>query len=181
MTCRASTRCYASIVRQRQRAVGRAEALVGDTVIVRRLGPGDEDVLALLNEQDAAFDLAGRGGPARPLASRDAAEYLTDPTVLHWVAEEQGGAVVGHLLCYVQRRRRGDPRQAMVYEVGVRGDRRRRGVGRSLLDALEAWMRDAGVRGAWVLADNPGAEAFYRACGFAADDDQPVQMSRRVR
>jgi len=28
-----------------------------------------------------------------------------------------------------------------------------------------------------VLADHPGAEAFYRACGFARDDEQPVQMT----
>jgi hypothetical protein len=33
----------------------------------------------------------------------------------------------------------------------------------------------------WVLADNPGAEAFYAACGFRRgdDDEQGVLMLQR--
>ena len=34
----------------------------------------------------------------------------------------------------------------------------------------------------WVLADNPGAEAFYAACGFlrGADNDQDVLLELDV-
>jgi predicted N-acetyltransferase YhbS len=146
---------------------------------IRLLGPGDEAVLSALARDEAAFDVAGRGRSRPALGNAAATAYLADPDVLHWVAEE-GGAVVGHLLCYVQRRRVGDSTQLMLYEMGVRDDRRRRGVGTALVGEMERWMRAAGVAGVWVLADNEGAEAFYEACGFSRDDLQPVQMSRRV-
>jgi GNAT superfamily N-acetyltransferase len=146
---------------------------------IRLLGPGDEDVVAFLARDDAAFDVAGRGRPRRTLSADAAADYLADPHVLHWVGEVDG-FVVGHLLCYLQRRRAGDPTQLLLYEIGVRDDRRRRGVGRALVAAMEEWMKAAGVESVWVLADNDEAEAFYAACGFSRDDDQPVQMSRRL-
>ena len=41
---------------------------------------------------------------------------------------------------------------------------------------MRRWMEDESVGEAWVLADNPGAESFYAACGFARDEDQVVQM-----
>jgi hypothetical protein len=31
---------------------------------------------------------------------------------------------------------------------------------------------------AWVLADDDGAVAFYRACGFAVPDGQATYMTR---
>ena len=66
---------------------------------VRRLGPGDEPVLALLAEQGPEFDLAGRSSPDRPLSATNAAAYLADPGVLHWVAEVNE-LVIGELLCH---------------------------------------------------------------------------------
>jgi hypothetical protein len=40
------------------------------------------------------------------------------------------------------------------------------------------WMEREGVPEAWVLADNPGAETFYAACGFerGGENDQGVLM-----
>jgi N-acetylglutamate synthase-like GNAT family acetyltransferase len=98
--------------------------------------------------------------------------------VLHWVAEEDG-VVVGHLLCYVELRRAGEMRQLLLYEIGVRQASRRRGIGTALMQSMRRWMNDEGVVEAWVLADNPGAEAFYAACGFARDDEQAIQMTLR--
>src|SRR5262245_47551463 len=80
---------------------------------VRRLGAGDEEVLAGLARDEADFDLEGRGGPRSPLDPAAAAAYLADPAVLHWVAEEDG-AVVGHLLCLVLPRRCGDARELLL-------------------------------------------------------------------
>ncbi len=106
---------------------------------VRRLGPGDEDVLALLARDEADFDLAARGGARPPLETGAAAAYLADAGVLHWVAECRGD-VTGHLLCLVQLRRVAPVRQLMLYEVGVRRAWRRRGGGRALLGAMADWM-----------------------------------------
>jgi GNAT superfamily N-acetyltransferase len=142
---------------------------------IRRLGPGDEPILSLLAAEDADFDVPGRGAPREPVAGADAALYLTDSSVLHWVAEWDG-RVVGFLLAYVERRRARTPRQVLLYEIGVREHHRRRGVGRALVDEMRRWMESERVSEAWVLAA-PEAEAFYAACGFVRDDEQPVQMS----
>ena len=149
-----------------------------DVITTRRLGPGDEPALALLAQEEPAFDIEGRSGPRVPIGDAAAADYLADQHVLHWVAEDVG-IVVGHLLCYVQRRRAGESLQLMLYEIGVRDDRRRQGIGRALIAEMEEWMREAGVGTVWVLADNEGAEAFYAACRFSRDDPQPIQMSRQ--
>ena len=45
---------------------------------------------------------------------------------------------------------------------------------------MERWMREHGVNEVWVLADNPGAVEFYRACGLGVEDEQPVYMTRAL-
>jgi predicted N-acetyltransferase YhbS len=99
---------------------------------IRLLSSGDEAVIAALAREAASFDVQGRGNSRAPLTAIAAGDYLTDEQVLHWVAEE-AGTVVGHLLCYVQRRPAGSPLQLMLYEIGVRKDQRRQGVGRALM------------------------------------------------
>jgi len=144
-------------------------------ISVRLLGPGDEAVLALLNDEDADFDLAGRGGPGRPLGAADAAAYLADPAVRHWIAEEDG-RVVGFNLCYVLRRRNDAAREVLLFEIGVGQGSRRRGAGRGMVAAMRDFMAREGIREAWVLADNPDAIQFYAACGFVVDEEQGTQM-----
>jgi GNAT superfamily N-acetyltransferase len=152
---------------------------------IRLLRPGDEGVLTLLAAEEDDFDLPGRSTQRSGITGDDAVAYLADPTVLHWIAEDDQ-RVVGHLLCYVQRRRVGAPRQLLLYEIGVRSGHRGRGVGRALISAMGDWMKAENVGTAWVLADNEGAEAFYARCGFTRSDVQPAQMTlrretRRVR
>lgn len=143
---------------------------------IRLLGPGDEAVLADLSADEGSFDLDGRDPePSQPLEPKDSAAYLGDPAVLHWVAED-GDRVVGFNLCYVLRRRSDAARELLLFEIGVHRDVRRKGVGRALIAAMRAWMDEQRVDLTWVLADNPGAEAFYAACGFVRDDEQGVQM-----
>jgi GNAT superfamily N-acetyltransferase len=148
---------------------------------VRRLGAGDEPVLALLAEEAPDFDLAGRSAPEPPLAASDAAAYLADVNVLHWVAAADG-EIVGELLCHLLRLPSGAGRELLLYSIGVRSGHRRRGAGRALVDEMLRWAEAARVPEVWVLADNPGAEAFYAACGFArgADSEQGVLMLRRT-
>ncbi len=146
---------------------------------VRRLGPGDEPVLTLLATDDADFDIADRGTPLEPLDPDAARRYLANPAVLHWVAADDD-AVVGELYCILLPLRSGAGREMLLYEIGVRTEWRRHGIGRALLAAMEAWMRGNGVTEVWVLADNPGAVDFYRACGFATDDSMAVYMTREL-
>jgi GNAT superfamily N-acetyltransferase len=143
--------------------------------VIRRLGPGDEAVLAVLAADEEDFELEERDAQRAAVTGADAAAYLSDPSVLHWVAEENG-AVIGFLLAYVERRRVDEPRQLLLYEIGVRKAHRRRGVGSALVEAMRTWMRENDVSEAWVPAD-PEVEAFYAACGFVRDDEQPVQMT----
>ena len=148
---------------------------------IRRLGGGDEGVLAVIAREADDFDLAGRSKPETPLSPSAAAAYLADPGVVHWVAEEDG-LVVGELLCHVVRLPSGSGRELLLYSIGVRAARRRRGIGTALIREMLGWARAAGLEEVWVIADNAGAEAFYTACGFArrADDEEAVYLERRV-
>lgn len=111
----------------------------------------------------------------------DAAAYLADPGVLHWVAEADG-RLVGELLCHLLRLPSRDGRELLLYSIGVRASDRRRGVGRALVEEMLRWMTAEGLREVWVLADNPGAEEFYAACGFrrGEENEQGVLMLREV-
>ena len=66
----------------------------------------------------------------------------------------------------------------MLYEIGVRDDRRRQGIGGELVAEMDAWMAKNGVTKVWVLS-TAEAEPFYAACGFSRDDPPPIQMTRR--
>ena len=148
-------------------------------LVVRRLGPGDEPILNLLAADNADFDIAGRGAPQRALDPEAARSYLANPAVLHWIALADE-AIVGDLYCVLLPLSDGEGRELLLYEIGVREAWRRRGVGRALLATMDAWMRENRVTTAWVLADNPAAVEFYRACGFGVEDSQPVYLVRSV-
>jgi len=144
------------------------------------LGPDDIATLELLALRDPEYDLEGRGEPLEPLSPQAARRFLADPAVLFWVAREDGH-VAGFLYCLVVPLRSSDEQELLLYEIGVRSEWRRRGVGRLLLDHMEGWMRTNGVGEVWVCADNVAAVNFYRACAFTAPAEQPVYMTRRVR
>ncbi|HXU69758.1 MAG TPA: GNAT family N-acetyltransferase [Polyangia bacterium] len=145
-------------------------------MIVRRLELGDEEVLDLIARDEADFDVEGRGKPRAPLAEAEARAFLSDRDVLVWIAEE-ADAVIGFLTCQIIRKRAETP-ELLLYEIGVRAARRRHGVGRALVGAMNEWMRACEVTEVWVLADNDVAIAFYRACGFAAPGGVSTYMTR---
>src|SRR5262249_39092950 len=147
----------------------------GPAVDIRRLGPGDVDVLTLLAREDDDFDLEGQAGRETPLASRPASEFLAHPDLLTWVALA-GKDVVGFVFCHVLRMRKEPARELLLYEIGVRSAWRRRGVGRRLIGAMVEWMRAEGIVTAWVLAGHAGAERFYEACGFKTGSGPAVYL-----
>lgn len=149
------------------------------TPVIRRLGPGDEAILAGLATEDADFDLDARGAPLPPLGPDAAQRYLANPAVLHWVAAE-ADQIVGHVYCLLVPLRSGAGQELLLYEIGVRQAWRRRGVGRALVDQMHDWMHTNGVDEVWVCADNQVAVAFYQACGLAVEGEQPVYMTQQL-
>jgi aminoglycoside 3-N-acetyltransferase I len=146
---------------------------------IRRLGPGDEPLLARLAADDAAFDSAGRGEPLHAPDPEAARRYLANPAVLHWVASE-GDILVGSLYCVLLPLDTDSAGELLLYDIGVHHQWRRRGIGQRLLAEMERWMEAHGVTVVWVLADNAAAVDFYRAGRFVPEEVQPVYMTRQL-
>lgn len=142
----------------------------------RRIGRDDVALLQQLAQNDVDFDLAEREASRAPLSREQAEAYLADPNVLHWVAEANG-EVLGFLQCQIIRKHAGNPIELLLYEIGVKAEARRRGVGRSLMEAMFAWMAEHRVSETWVLADNDEAVAFYEACGFTRSTEMAAYMT----
>lgn len=152
------------------------------TATIRRLTEDDVAVLTLLAAEDGDFDIEGRGEPIEAPDVVRARTYLANPTVLFWIALD-GETITGFLQCLVLPIRTGRGHEVLVYEIGVRKSYRRIGVGRALMTHMESWMRTNGLEEMWVAADNPGAERFYKALGYARTEPeffQPVYMSREL-
>jgi aminoglycoside 3-N-acetyltransferase I len=122
-------------------------------VNVRRLAPGDEDIVIALAE---------RGPPTR----EHAAEFLADDRMVFLVAFEAGDPL-GFVFGYELLRRHGDPTIFFVYEVDVREQHRRRGVARMLFGELERLARNRRIRRAFVLTaeSNEPAMRLYESVG----------------
>jgi ribosomal-protein-alanine N-acetyltransferase len=147
-----------------------------DGVSVRRLGPGDEAVLARLAREGARYEeederAQNEAADETPLAPADAATFLSDDHTHLFVAscadEHAGDEVVGFVVANELLHRHTFTRMLLVYEIGVRDDHRRRGIGRALLDALRELAIERGIPEGFVLTNesNGPAMAFYAAAG----------------
>jgi [ribosomal protein S18]-alanine N-acetyltransferase len=134
---------------------------------VRRLAPGDEAVLPQLS---AWVDRP-------PLDEEGAARFLANERN-HLLVAFDDEQPVGMLLAHELDRRHGDDRKMFLYEIDVREDRRRRGIGRALMDELARLCRERGYANAWVLTDeqNPAAMSFYAACGGTREQIDQVMF-----
>ena len=152
------------------------------SIHIRRLTEDDVPVLTLLAAQDGDFDIEGRSESIEAPDPIRARAYLANPNVLFWISLD-GEIITGFLQCLVLPIRTGRGYEVLVYEIGVRQAFRRVGVGRALMTHMESWMRDNDLEEMWVAADNPGAERFYKAIGYARREPeyfQPVYMSREL-
>ena len=115
---------------------------------IRRLGPGDEDVVRALATRTPHFEL------------------LEDQRTIFLAAFEDGEPV-GFVLAHDLPRRHDPPAKLLVYEVDVREDHRRRGIGKALLAELARIARERRIRQGWVLTDddNEAGMALYRSAG----------------
>jgi ribosomal protein S18 acetylase RimI-like enzyme len=134
-------------------------------VAVRRLGPGDEEAVL---KAAALFDVA-----PKPDATR---RFLADPTHHLLLAFDADDNPVG-FVSGIEVTHPDKGSEMLLYELAVDEAVRRRGVGGTLVEALERLAREHGCYGMWVLADydNEAARATYaRAGGRAAS--RPVMI-----
>jgi ribosomal protein S18 acetylase RimI-like enzyme len=120
---------------------------------VRRLGPGDEDVVGTLAE----------GEPRTALLADDATIFL---------AAFQGAEPIGFVFGYELPRRHGNPSILFVYEIEVDAAWRGHGVATTLFLELERIARARGIREAFVLTepDNDPANRLYASRNGARVD-----------
>lgn len=129
---------------------------------LRRLRSGDEALAAELFAMMAeVFET-----PNEPLGEAYLARLLARPDFWALAALEAGkpiGGVTAHELLMT----RSEARELFVYDVAVRVDRQRRGVGRALFTMLRAAAAREHITTMFVPVDNEDEHAldFYRAIG----------------
>jgi ribosomal protein S18 acetylase RimI-like enzyme len=123
-------------------------------VEIRRLGPGDEVVVA------AAARLFDH--PPLPDATR---RFLNEPGH-HLLMAFDGADAVG-FVSGVEATHPDKGTELFLYELGVAEEARGRGVGRALTAALADLGRERGCYGMWVLTEegNAAARRTYAAAG----------------
>jgi aminoglycoside 3-N-acetyltransferase I len=139
-------------------------------MVIRRLAAGDRELArATFTMIAAAFD-----EPRRPLPDGylDALLAREDFWAVAAIEDDEPvGGVTGHVLPMT----RSPSRELFVYDVAVREDRQRRGIGRTMLVELCAQAARAGIDSVFVAVADEDVHAmdFYRAVGGA---ESPVTM-----
>jgi aminoglycoside 3-N-acetyltransferase I len=83
------------------------------------------------------------------------------------IAALSGNEVVGGLTAHTLPMTRTESAEVFIYDVAVRGDHQRLGIGRQLVTALRAAASEAGFGDVFVPVDSADEHAldFYRALG----------------
>jgi aminoglycoside 3-N-acetyltransferase I len=130
-----------------------------------RLGAGDTAVAkAMFTMMAAVFE-----EPAGDLSDEYVAELLARPGL--WaIAAIDGDEVVGGITAHTVPMTRKEGSEIFLYDIAIRTDRQRRGIGRSLVSCLREGAAAEGIDTVFVPADDEDdhAIAFYRALGGEA-------------
>jgi aminoglycoside 3-N-acetyltransferase I len=88
------------------------------------------------------------------------------------IAALDGEQIVGGITAHTLPMTRTESSEVFIYDIAIRGNYRRKGVGRQLVAELRAGAAAMGIGDAFVAADNADVEAldFYRALGGAESD-----------
>jgi ribosomal protein S18 acetylase RimI-like enzyme len=126
---------------------------------------------------EAVLDLWRTAGPGVQLSPSDEPEAIRhklerDPD-LFLVAENEDGQVIGSVLGGY------DGRRGIVYHLAVETALRRQGIGRALMEALEARLREKGCYKSYLLVapDNVAALEFYNEQGW---EEMPHHIMGKV-
>ena len=134
-------------------------------MLTRRLAAGDRDLArATFAMMAAVFD-----EPTRPLPDDYVDALLARPDFWAFAAvddDEPLGGITAHVLPMT----RSASREMFVYDVAVREDRQRQGIGRAMLVELCAQAALAGIESVFVAVADEDVHAmdFYRGVGGAA-------------
>ena len=148
-------------------AAGRSDAVA---MLIRRLVAGDRDLArATFAMMTDVFEERGR-----PLPD-DYVDALLARADFWALAALEDDEPVGGITAHVLPMTRSESRELFVYDVAVRDDRQRRGVGRAMLVELCAQAGRAGIESVFVAVADEDVHAmdFYRAVGGA---ESPVTM-----
>jgi len=100
-------------------------------------------------------------------------ELLSNPS-FYMIAAFQNGILVGGLTAYILRMYKEDIAKVLLYEIEVRQEWRRQGLGTLLINHLIACARQAGAKKILIPVTNTNQSAlsFYKAIqgNFTADD-----------
>ena len=115
------------------------------------------------------YDLWAQAGAGLHVGRSDSPEEIfkklqRDPDL--FLVAEVNGRIIGSVMGGF------DGRRGMVYHLGVSPAYRRNGVGRMLMDALEARLREKGCLKSYLLVTRENADvlAFYSARGWDVMD-----------
>lgn len=102
-------------------------------------------------------------------------ERLLRRADLFILAAVEDGAMVGGITAHVLPMTRSATSELFIYDLAVRTDRQRRGIGRALVDELRARGLAEGIDTSFVPADEEDTHAldFYRALGA---EESPVRF-----
>jgi ribosomal protein S18 acetylase RimI-like enzyme len=115
----------------------------------------------------------------RKAFDRDAMiNFLSDPANYLFLAledERVAGSLLGYSLVHPPMR---EP-QFLLYEIDVRPQSRRRGIGKALVEAFIFEGRAAGAFEVWVVTNqsNAAAMAMYAACGLRRENPDDVMLA----
>ena len=139
---------------------------------IQRLVAGDEPVAIMLFAMMAS--VFEEGEHVEPL-ERDYVRMLLARSDFFALAAIQGGEVVGGVTGHVLPMTRSRSAELFIYDLAVRPEHQRRGVGRRLVEALTELAQAQGIATSFVAADNDDTHAlsFYRALG---GEPAPVTM-----
>ena len=132
---------------------------------IKRLQPGDEALAAAMFSM--MVEVFEEGDPS-PLPTDYVRELLG--RVDFWaVAALEDEEPIGGLTAHRLPMTRSKSSELFIYDIAVRADRQRRGVGRALVAHLVEEAKKAGIDNAFVPADDEDTHAldFYRALGGA--------------
>jgi GNAT superfamily N-acetyltransferase len=138
---------------------------------IRPAAPGDlDDLVGLLG---ALFTLEADFTPDPARQRRGLAAMLADPARRTVLVAEWAGQVVGMVTGHVVVSTAEGGASVLLEDLVVTEAARGAGLGRGLVEALEAWARERGATRVQLLVDeeNLAALGFYRRLGW-----QPTQL-----